>query len=172
MKKAGDFLTAFLDEKLMKKARGYSDLFSSWPAIAREVEMPGLADHTWIRELEKSLLLVEADHPGWVQLLQTKQQELLQALRRRFPEETLSGISFRLSREGPRPIGQNTAASNITAPVEKDAQAGTVVSPAPEQAAPPGPDRQEKKYGLGDIKNGQLREALGKLEKTLKDRET
>jgi predicted nucleic acid-binding Zn ribbon protein len=102
MKKAGDFLASLLDASLMEKAAGYSKLFTSWPAVTQEVRMPSLSGHSWIRELEKSVLLVEADHPGWIQLLQTKQSELLETLRRRFPGENITGISFRLSKEGPR----------------------------------------------------------------------
>jgi hypothetical protein len=47
--------------------------------------------------------LVEADHPGWIQILQTRQKDLLDTLRRRFPDQHITGISFRLSREPPPP---------------------------------------------------------------------
>ena len=100
MRKAGDILAAFFDEETAKKAKDYGKLFSSslW---ARILEKCGLAQgipHSRIAELEKSVLLVEADHPGWIQLLQTRQSQLLDAVRRQFPEITLTGISFRLSR--------------------------------------------------------------------------
>ncbi|MFP3040517.1 DUF721 domain-containing protein [Treponema primitia] len=97
MKKAGDLLSAFLDERVLNTARGYSELFSSWQSIAGDK----LAAHSRIRELEHSVLLVEADHPGWIQILQTKEKNLLDALRRRFPDQNITGISFRLSREPP-----------------------------------------------------------------------
>ncbi|GHV74082.1 hypothetical protein AGMMS49940_13840 [Spirochaetia bacterium] len=95
MKKAGDLLASFFDERVLKTARGYSELFSSWQSIAGD----NIAAHSRIRELEHSVLLVEADHPGWIQILQTREKGLLDALRRRFPEQNITGISFRLSRE-------------------------------------------------------------------------
>jgi hypothetical protein len=95
VKKAGDLLSSFFDERLLETARGYSALFSSWASIAGEK----LAAHSRIRELEHSIVLVEADHPGWIQILQTKQQGILETLQRRFPDLTIEGISFRLSKE-------------------------------------------------------------------------
>jgi hypothetical protein len=100
MKKAGDLLASFFDERVLKTARGYSELFSSWQSIAGD----NIAAHSRIRELEHSVLLVEADHPGWIQILQTREKGLLDALRRRFPEQNITGISFRLSRERPEPV--------------------------------------------------------------------
>jgi hypothetical protein len=97
MKKAGDLLAAFLDERLMETARGYTDLFSSWKSLAGDK----IASHSRIKDLERSILLVEADHPGWVQILQTKQRELLAAVRCRFPDLSIAGISFCLSRRPP-----------------------------------------------------------------------
>ncbi|MDR1949753.1 MAG: DUF721 domain-containing protein [Spirochaetaceae bacterium] len=95
MKKAGDLLSVIFDEEILRKAQGYHNLFSSWKIIAGEK----LAAHSRIVELERYVLLVEADHPGWVQILQTKQKDLLNAARRRFPDLAINGIAFRLSRD-------------------------------------------------------------------------
>jgi hypothetical protein len=97
MKRAGELLAAFLDQQTFGAAREYSALFSSWRSVAGDT----LAAHSWIRELEHSVLLVEADHPGWIQMLQIKEKDLLDALRRRFPDQRIAGISFRLSRDPP-----------------------------------------------------------------------
>jgi hypothetical protein len=95
MKKAGDLLQNFLDEKIMKKAKGYSELFSSWTAIAGDQ----CAAHSRIGDLKGTLLIIEADHPGWVQILQTRQTELLNSIQKRNPNVTITGISFKLSKE-------------------------------------------------------------------------
>jgi len=97
MKKAGDLLSAFFDRQMLQTAQGYSELFSSWQSIAGEK----VACHSWIRELDRTILLIEADHPGWIQILQSKQAELLDRVRSRFPDLTITGISFRLGKEGP-----------------------------------------------------------------------
>ncbi|MDR0556720.1 MAG: DUF721 domain-containing protein [Treponema sp.] len=98
MKKAGDLLSVFFDEYAGRNARNISKVFTSWAAIVKEQRIPAAADHTQIVELERNIALIEADHSGWIQILQTKQQEILESFRRRFPELTINGVSFRLSR--------------------------------------------------------------------------
>ena len=100
MKKAGEVLAAFLNKDAIKDAEQMGKLFSAsvWSDLLAGCRLSQGVSHSRIAELDKSILLVEADHPGWIQLLQTKQSELLNAVRRRFPEITFTGISFRLSR--------------------------------------------------------------------------
>jgi predicted nucleic acid-binding Zn ribbon protein len=98
MKRAGELLESFFDQQTLSVARDCSALFSSWQSIAGDT----LAAHSRIRELEHSVILVEADHPGWIQILQIKEKDLLDALCRRFPDRHITGISFRLSREPPK----------------------------------------------------------------------
>jgi len=100
VRKAGDVLAAFFDEATMKKAKNYGELFSTtlWSGLLEKCGLSQGVSHTKIADLDKSVLLIEADHPGWIQLLQTKQKALLESIQRRFPEITLTGISFRLSR--------------------------------------------------------------------------
>ena len=113
MRKAGEIVTAFLNERFgsefMGTARSTAGLFSSWKEIVTEIwpraygseqskeDVPAAAVHSQIHELERGILLVEADHPGWVQVLQTKQAELLSAIQKRYPELEIRGIAFRLS---------------------------------------------------------------------------
>jgi hypothetical protein len=119
MRKAGDIITDLLREKFgngfMESARSSAALFSSWTRIVAEVwprsfdadgrkaegplDMPAAAVHSEIVELERGVLLVEADHPGWIQLLKTRQTELLSAVQRRYPELNIRGIAFRLNRK-------------------------------------------------------------------------
>jgi predicted nucleic acid-binding Zn ribbon protein len=99
VKRAGELLSSFLDKRFLKKARNYKDLFSCWDILTEENHIAAAAAHSRIRELEGTLLLVEADHPGWIQILQTKQRELLEGIVWRFPDLTITGISFRLSRD-------------------------------------------------------------------------
>jgi len=100
VRRAGDIVAAFFDEETAKRAKDYGKLFSSslWAGVLEKCGLAQGTPHTRIAELEKSVLLVEADHPGWIQLLQTRQKELLNAVRRQFPEITLTGILFRLTR--------------------------------------------------------------------------
>ena len=105
MKKAGEILSAFLDKETLEKAGQMGKLFSStvWSDILNSCKLSQGISHSRIAELEKTVLLVEADHPGWIQLLQTKQSELLNVTRKRFPEITFTGISFRLMKQSTTP---------------------------------------------------------------------
>ena len=108
MRKAGDILLDMFRERFgpdfIETARSATGLFSSWDRVVAEVwraedDLPAAAVHSRIRELERGVLLVEADHPGWIQILQTRQAELLSAVRRRCPEQNVRAIAFRLSRD-------------------------------------------------------------------------
>ena len=119
MKKAGDIVAALFRDQFgpgfLETARSTADLFSSWTRVVAGVwprpagadeenaewpdDIPAAAVHSRIAELERGVLLVEADHPGWIQILQTKQVELLSAVQRRHPEQEIRAIAFRLSRK-------------------------------------------------------------------------
>jgi predicted nucleic acid-binding Zn ribbon protein len=99
MKRVGDVLSAIFDENLLKKAKGYSAFFSCWKDLTEKNGIAAAADHTWIKSLERGLVWIEVDHPGWKQILQTKESKLLSDLRCRFPEMDISGISIMLSRD-------------------------------------------------------------------------
>ncbi|MCL2067823.1 MAG: DUF721 domain-containing protein [Treponema sp.] len=96
MKQAGEVLSVIFDERLMKKARGYSRFFDFWTEAVKNNGIAAAADHSRIKELDRGIMIIEADHPGWKQILQTKQGMLLNDFRRRFPELEISGISLML----------------------------------------------------------------------------
>ena len=114
MRKAGDIITAFFKERFgpefMDTARSTAGLFSSWKEIVMEIwprtygseqskdDIPAAAVHSRIYEMERGILLVEADHPGWIMVLQTKQADLLSAVQKKYPELDVRGIAFRLSK--------------------------------------------------------------------------
>ncbi|MDR1238775.1 MAG: DUF721 domain-containing protein [Treponema sp.] len=161
MKKAGDLLSAIIDEKMMNRAQGYSQLFYSWAQMTAKYGIAAAADHSRIRELTHNILLVEADHPGWIQILQTKEHKLLAELQARFPDLEIGGISFRLSR-APFSPGE--------APVSETS--GDALNGPPEDPPPPAPelgktDRERKKAAYEKIKDRELRERLKSLERSI-----
>ncbi|MDR2618837.1 MAG: DUF721 domain-containing protein [Treponema sp.] len=160
MRKAGDILEALFrerfDPQLLEHIQATASLFSSWPAVAGDADIAAAAAHSRIREFERGVILVEAEHPGWVQLLQTKQTRLLKAVRGRFPELEVRGVSFCLSREPislKKPGASDDAASGTPgAPV--------VSAPVPEEEAP------EESPGEG----GEFQAVMKRLEKSIKKR--
>ena len=115
MKRAGDLLSEFFNEHFdpasLEKGRMSAGLFSSWTLALRALNIATAADHSRIRELEHKVLVVEAEHPGWVQLLQTKQSQILNYVQGKFPELDIQGISFCLSREQISPVPAATELS-------------------------------------------------------------
>ena len=119
--KAGDLLSSLFreqfDPETLENARITAGLFSSWAITAKEANIPAASDHCRIRDLERGVLLMEAEHPGWVQLLQTKQNLLLKSFQKKFPELKIQGISFCLSKTPIyRPIPE-TGTGNTPGPV-------------------------------------------------------
>ena len=141
MRKAGDIISALFNERFgpefMETARSSAGLFGSWEQLVAEVwpgkkntefaedAIPAAAVHSRIRELEHEVLVVEADHPGWIQILQTRQAELLKTVRRKYPELNIRAIAFRLSRDvfGTPATENPVNKSGAEPPVKEDAVA-------------------------------------------------
>jgi hypothetical protein len=97
IKSIGSLLRAFFDDEQIRKGGEYADFFSSWKSIAGLRE----AGHSRVAEVDKGVLIVEVDHPGWIQLLQLKQSSILATAQERFPELKLRSIAFRLAKDSP-----------------------------------------------------------------------
>jgi len=118
MKTAGDILSALFDEQFMKKAQKYSKFFDSWKDITAKNGIAAAADHSHIKDLDRGILLIEMDHPGWKQILQTKQSKLLNDFRIRFPDLDISGISLILGKSETDSDSQGTAPQEIAQETE------------------------------------------------------
>jgi hypothetical protein len=103
MRKAGDVLSSLFNEQfdsqLLKDARYYSGFFSAWSTLTGEIGLAAAAAHSRIADLDQGLLVIEVDHPGWKQILLTKQRQLLGAVQHRFPDLNIRGISFWLGKD-------------------------------------------------------------------------
>lgn len=55
-----------------------------------------LCGHSSVVDVKNSVLLVEADHSGWIQLLHTYQKYIVTGLRRTVPEVKIHSVVFRL----------------------------------------------------------------------------
>ena len=167
MKKAAEIISDLFKDRFgpgfMDKARQNAGLFSSWNKIVAEAwpasyglskdDIPAAASHSQIRELERGLLLIEADHPGWIQILQTKQRELLSAVQRKYPELNVRGIAFRLSR-GPFSAIPAAAMPAMDMPVTKQ----------------DGRDYESASRNKDALEDEEFYAALKGLEKTVKKR--
>jgi Protein of unknown function (DUF721). len=120
IKDVSSLLAFFFDEEKLKRGERYSDFFQSWTVIVGS----RLAAHSRVADVDKGFLIIEAEHPGWIQLLQMKQTSILEEIAQRYPELNLRGIVFRLASKGPVQATQAMTKRHDEGPEEKlDAEA-------------------------------------------------
>jgi len=178
MKTAGDILSALFDEHFVKKARGYSKFFDSWIDITEKNGIAAAADHSRIKDLDRGIILIEMDHPGWKQILQTKQSKLLNDFRIRFPELDITGISLMLG----KPESQEEIAKEFTrGHGDTEGTEGETEKEITQRHIEPsvrGAENTEEKEkeepiakGYDAIKDDEFREKLIKLGQTIAEKE-
>jgi hypothetical protein len=148
IKDVSSLLSSFFNEDKLRRGEEASSFFSSWPSFVG----PRLAAHSRVADVDKGLLVVEAEHPGWIQLLQLRQSSILEEVARRFPELGLRGILFRLSGEAPQ---------MRTEPAK----------PAPDCPPETEDEREKGSRALADIADPGFRALLSSLKKTMQGKD-
>jgi len=157
IKSAREILSAFFDDERLGRAGRYAEFFASWKFLVGDQ----LAAHSRIADIDRHVLVVEAEHPGWIQLLQLRQSTILEGIGARFPEFGLRSIVFRLGAARPEPGGSGSPA----APPSAAAAEGTKTSP--ESLEEPVPAEQElEPFSLEDVADPELKKILSSLKKT------
>jgi len=161
MERVGELLSSILDEDMMRKARGYSALFSCWQDLTEKNGIAAAADHSCIQSMDRGLVRIEVDHPGWKQILQTKESKLLSDFQYRFPDMDICGIAIMLSRSD----------SRLNARPAKDEY---VAEPSAPEKYPLSqtPEFVPSAEGYNAIKDNALKEVLMRLEKSVAARES
>jgi hypothetical protein len=91
MKKAADILARLL-ERHSPQAQPYSSLFGGWEQLVGD----SLAEHSRVHELRQQNLIVDVDHPGWMQHLLLKKGAILAKLHRQYPQLAIRDIRVRV----------------------------------------------------------------------------
>ena len=92
MKKVGDLLREYLREKGWLGGSPYDPLFREWNVIAGDA----IASHARLVDVRDGILLIEVDHPGWLQMLKLRQAALLDAARHVAPLARVEGVRTRV----------------------------------------------------------------------------
>jgi len=100
IRKASDLLASILPAESMDKTNMWSEFFRSWKFIAGE----RFCVHAKPVDVKNGIVIVEADHPGWIQLMQFEQNQMLKKFQNNFPELKLRGIAFKVKNEAPEAI--------------------------------------------------------------------
>ena len=182
MKRVGDLISSIFDEKFLEKTRGYSNLFDCWEDLMVKNGIARAVGHSWIKSVEKGLVWIEVDHPGWKQILQTKESKLLHDFKYRFPDMGISGISIVLckagmgtrdqglgTREEREESGEQRAISSEQG--AKGREQGTESSEQRKEDGAIGSAAQTRDTQYSEIKDEALRALLDRLEKHIAEKE-
>ncbi len=150
MEKAGDIFRALLDRRLLARGEQYAAFFGSWTQVAGDQ----ISAHSEIKDIRHGVVVIEVDHPGWIQLIQLRQHSLLEALRRRFPDLGIRVLRLQLPRAGER---QEAPPVPPAAPPRAEA---TAELPAEDRPGEPTPSAQET---LEQLPHNELRAVLQRL---------
>jgi hypothetical protein len=167
MKKADEILSAFFRMYNMEDGAEYVSFFESW----QEIVGVDLASHSRVADIHNGAAIVEMDHPGWMQMFQMKEQQILREIQKRFPDLGITRLSLRLvdeatweRRAGPRKPAQGAA----------DPGAGADAATAPDTSDEPASPAGTTAGGDGEvekIKSPRLRETLSRLKEDLEDKD-
>ncbi len=78
---AGDVLKVIFERLLPEDPAGYTHFFSGWEKIAGA----DTAMHVFPRDIVNNVLILETDHPGWIQKIRMRQESLLKAIWSKYP---------------------------------------------------------------------------------------
>jgi len=95
---AADMITQVFSNIDKEDVDNSSKLLGTWKSVVSKVHKYGerLSTHTELIELKNGILLIETDHPGWIQILQLYSKFILTGLERAVPELKISSLAFRL----------------------------------------------------------------------------
>ncbi|MCX7025239.1 MAG: DUF721 domain-containing protein [Spirochaetes bacterium] len=98
VKTAAELISSLISPQTAQAAERWFEFGTAWKRAAGERE----GAHSHVVDARNGILVVEVEHPGWIQLLQMKQSAILDKLARRFPDLGLKAIAFRLAAD-PKP---------------------------------------------------------------------
>lgn len=91
LKRLGDFIDVLFPDQGKAIAK-WVPVLRQWGKIVGN----GLDCHSVAREVNRGMLLVDVDHPAWMNLFQMRQDEILAKLQRAFPDFQIRSIRLRL----------------------------------------------------------------------------
>ena len=118
LKKAGDILRAVIGNTDAQNAERWGSFFGGWSKIVGE----DFAAHSEVIDVRRHTVLVEVDHPGWIQVFQLKSATILRKIIKKYPELEIQDIRCYLKKENrekqqliakperrrPPPVDENT----------------------------------------------------------------
>ncbi|NBF41131.1 MAG: DUF721 domain-containing protein [Spirochaetes bacterium] len=170
MERAGDLLEAFLRLHNITGGEEYVAFFKSWHRIVGT----DIAAHTRVTDIRNGALKVEVDHPGWMQMLQMRKDEIVRKVAAKYPQLEVRNIHMRLvgSFSGPGP-GTGAASERAARQQGEAGEAGAAGEPGSGSGDMVPPSREDSKNAreaLGRIEDEGLRDTLSRLYRDLENK--
>ena len=80
------------------------NIYDTWKSVLQKIysernpnEGKNMAAHSQVVDLKNGILLVEADHPGWIELLRLHKKFILNGMQKAIKDENIDTLAFRLS---------------------------------------------------------------------------
>jgi hypothetical protein len=158
VRRADDLIQRFLDSIGQTEGAVYVGLSRSWQSIVGE----RIAAHAQPVDIRGHSLVVEADHPGWVQMVMMNRKRIIGEINRRFPELTISGLAVRVVDH------PGAARSGAARPEQARPARDTPPSDSPDDERTPDeqdpqPPSRDEQEALTRIEDDELRDALSRL---------
>jgi hypothetical protein len=164
MERAGDLLNAFFRFHNIAGGDEYVSFFSSW----HEIVGTDLAAHTQPIDIRGEALVVEVDHPGWMQMLQLQKDRILQRISAHYNQLGVSNLHMKLVEagqfSGPDAIQEQAEQERARARQEQASAAGQSADST--QGSRPEASQDEHE-ALSRVGSDKLRETLERLRKDL-----
>ncbi|MGC9313952.1 MAG: DUF721 domain-containing protein [Sediminispirochaetaceae bacterium] len=141
-KGAAEILQHYFDAHQIEMAGEYHSFFSSWKDLAGI----DLAAHSKPRDIKNEILIVEADHPGWMQMITMKKREILREVRRRFPQIRIKDVRVVLY-SGPQRIAEGGMESQSADWSQRTSEDGTNVGAVDGEKTARGPEDDPTQKG-------------------------
>src|SRR6267378_4170221 len=90
MKKAADLVQSVLDAWNLSDTKGYTSFLGSWAGIVGI----DLNEHCKPADVRRGVLLVEVDHPGWLQKFKMQERQFLKEVQNRFSQLGIRRFGF------------------------------------------------------------------------------
>ena len=147
-----DIITGTFSNIRLEDARKAHSLVGAWKTVLCRIrsnsnphEGANLSSHSRVIDVRNGVLVVEADHPGWISLLRMHRSFILGGLRRELPQLDIHTIAFKLKGKGAEAQTAGTYSAEqvrrqLEARLEQEQAAleAVPVPPSPDEPVPRG----------------------------------
>jgi hypothetical protein len=98
-----EIITSLFENISPEKMKSVMNVLNGWKSTVGSIKSTSnknlgeyLVAHTKVIDLKNEVLLIETDHPGYIQTLQMYNSYILKGLKQKVPELEIKALSFRL----------------------------------------------------------------------------